>query len=98
MSIVVAWLRCHSRIVNVMIMGMGADIWGKGTLLHGLLFAALIIPIFIYRHYITDRGKFPLNMLNDRSSSSKLTAGMLPYLALSLAVVMLSVTYWIFNK
>ena len=84
--------------VNIIIMGMGADVWGKGTLLHGLIFAALIIPIFTYRHYVTDGGKFPNNILNDRLSSAKPQAGIRPYLTLSLAAFMLIVSYYIFNK
>ena len=36
--------------VNLGIMGLGADIWGAGTLKTGLFFASLIIPVFMYRH------------------------------------------------
>jgi amino acid transporter len=45
--------------VNLAFMGVGADLWGRQTLRNGLLFAALIVPIFVYRHYIQDKGRFP---------------------------------------
>jgi hypothetical protein len=31
----------------------------------GLAFAALIVPVFIYRHYIQDKGSFPREMAED---------------------------------
>ena len=32
--------------MNLVFLGMGTDLWGSGTLLTGLIFAALIIPVF----------------------------------------------------
>jgi len=46
--------------VNLTFMGMGADVYGSGTLKTGLLFAALILPVFVYRHYLRDKGIFPI--------------------------------------
>ena len=43
--------------VNMFFMGAGANIYGSNTLLLGIIGAALIIPIFIFRHYIQDHGK-----------------------------------------
>ena len=73
------------------LMGMGADIWGEGTLKAGLLFAALIIPVFIYRHFIQDKGVFPATMLDDMHLSAdeegvSNRAGILPYLTLAAGV------------
>jgi amino acid transporter len=73
--------------VNLAIMGLGADVWGQGTLKTGLFFAALIIPVFIYRHYVQDKGIFPKQMMEDMhivSDEPGVTtrAGMLPYIAL----------------
>lgn len=73
--------------VNLAIMGLGADIWGAGTLKAGLIFASLIIPVFIYRHYVQDKGKFPKQMLEDMHIASdepgvSKRAGVLPYLTL----------------
>ena len=45
--------------VNLAFMGFGADVYGSGTLTTGLAFAALIVPVFVYRHYIQDKGSFP---------------------------------------
>ncbi len=79
--------------VNLGIMGMGADIWGAGTLKTGLVFASLIIPVFIYRHYVQDKGSFPKQMLEDLyisgdDSDTSKKAGVLPYLALVAGVVL----------
>ena len=41
--------------VNLAFMGFGADVYGAGTLKTGLIFAALIVPVFVYRHYIQDQ-------------------------------------------
>jgi amino acid transporter len=77
--------------VNLAVMGLGASIWGEGTLKTGLIFASLIIPVFIYRHYIQDKGKFPDAMLEDmhigtHDDGVTKRAGVLPYLTLIAAV------------
>ena len=79
--------------VNLAIMGLGADIWGAGTLKAGLIFASLIIPVFIYRHYVQDKGVFPKQMLEDLyiagdDASTAKKAGVLPYVALVAGVVL----------
>ena len=45
--------------VNLVFMGFGADVYGVGTLSTGLVFCALIVPVFVYRHYWRDKGHFP---------------------------------------
>jgi amino acid transporter len=79
--------------VNLGIMGMGADIWGAGTLKTGLVFASLIIPVFIYRHYVQDKGSFPKQMLEDLyitgdDTNTSKKAGVLPYVALAAGVLL----------
>jgi amino acid transporter len=83
--------------VNITVMGLGANIWGAGTLMSGLVMAGAVIPIFMWRHYVVDKGVFPKEMLedmflatDDNGKSSK--AGILPYLALGAAVVIVYVT------
>lgn len=83
--------------VNLMFMGLGANVWGAGTLMSGLIVSSLIIPIFLWRHYVVDKGVFPHAMLQDielNNSHRKAVkrAGMWPYLALlaGVAVVWLS--------
>ena len=51
--------------VNLALLGMGADTWGKGTLISGLVVAAGILPVFLFRHYVTDKGVFPASMTQD---------------------------------
>ena len=79
--------------VNLAIMGLGADIWGAGTLKAGLIFASLIIPVFVYRHYVQDKGVFPKQMLEDLyiagdDLATAKKAGVLPYVALVAGVVL----------
>ena len=83
--------------VNLAFMGMGADVTGVGALRSGLIFAALIVPVFVYRHYLQDKGQFPASMVEDLeiSPGQQLSrrAGIWPYLTLVLAVVVLVVTH-----
>jgi len=34
-------------------------VYGAGTLKAGLICASLIVPVFLFRHYIQDKGVFP---------------------------------------
>jgi amino acid transporter len=72
--------------VNMALVGAGADVWGAGTLRNGLIAAALIVPVFAFRHYWQDKGVFPQHMREDAEpvpgSASARRAGVLPYLAL----------------
>ena len=80
--------------VNLALMGMGADIYGAGTLTAGLVFAALIVPVFLYRHYVQDKGVFPKEMAEDMhigEDDGVKRAGMLPYLVLAAGVVVVIV-------
>ena len=45
--------------VNAIFMGAGAKVWNPMALWAGLITAALIIPVFCFRHYVQDGGKFP---------------------------------------
>jgi hypothetical protein len=83
--------------VNLAFMGFGADVYGAGTLKSGLLFAALIVPVFIYRHYIQDKGSFPpemardLEMLNGERIEKR--AGIWPYAVLVLGIAVVAITH-----
>jgi amino acid transporter len=80
--------------VNLALMGLGADIYGAGTLTAGLVFAALIVPVFIYRHYVQDKGVFPKEMAEDMhigDDDGVKRAGMLPYVVLAAGVLVVIV-------
>ncbi|MGA8706541.1 MAG: APC family permease [Steroidobacteraceae bacterium] len=83
--------------LNLAFMGMGADVTGVGALRSGLIFAALIVPVFVYRHYLQDKGQFPPSMVEDLEigDGQKMIrrAGIWPYVTLVLAVVVLVVTH-----
>jgi amino acid transporter len=77
--------------VNITFLGMGADIWGPGTLWAGLFSAALVIPLFVYRHYITDKGKFPEGMLDGDSNVKR--AGIWPYVTIATGIVVILIAH-----
>jgi amino acid transporter len=74
--------------VNAFLLGAGANVWGPGTFLAGFVSAALVVPVFLYRHYIVERGVFPRHMYQDlllpgETELRPKRAGLLPYLALA---------------
>jgi amino acid transporter len=83
--------------VNLAFMGFGADVYGAGTLTTGLGFAALIVPVFVYRHYFQDKGTFPRQMAEDLEmvDGEKIIkrAGIWPYVVLALGIAVVAVTH-----
>jgi len=84
--------------VNLVFLGAGANVWGAGTLMTGIVIISLIIPVFLYRHYVTDRGQYPRSMLedlhvdmNDDKSFEK-KAGILPYLTIGAGIAVVAVS------
>jgi len=82
---------------NLAFMGFGADSYGAGTLLIGLSFAALIIPVFFYRHYIQDKGVFPPEMAGDLEmvGGERMVhrAGIWPYAVLAAGIAVVAITH-----
>lgn len=91
---------CVLSFVNAMFMGAGAKVWNPWALWAGIIAAALIIPVFWFRHYIQDGGKFPPHMLDDlgltQSDLAVRKAGMLPYLTLAAGVAVVLIANWVF--
>jgi amino acid transporter len=88
--------------VNLVLMGAGAKVWGNpNALWYGLGFAALIIPVFLFRHYVQDGGKFPDHMLQDLDLRSQdlgeRRAGILPYLVLIVAMAIVIASHFYFQ-
>jgi amino acid transporter len=88
--------------VNALFMGAGAKVWGYSNALWvGFAFAALIIPVFAFRHYVQDKGKFPPGALEELGLSGQdlgvRKAGALPYLALAAGLVVVLVANWFFQ-
>ena len=83
--------------VNLAFMGFGADVYGVGTLSFGLAFCSLIIPVFIYRHYIQDKGHFPEEMAEDLGHTSGASevkrAGIWPYVVVLAGIGVVIVTH-----
>lgn len=72
--------------VNAFLLGAGANVWGEGTLGSGIITVLLIVPVFVFRHYIQDRGRFPDRMMEDLGlrpgEMGEKRAGIMPYLTL----------------
>ena len=83
--------------VNLAFMGFGADVYGVGTLGTGLAFCALVVPIFAYRHYIQDKGRFPPEMAADLGHSSGKSetkrAGIWPFVVLAAGIAVVAITH-----
>jgi len=87
--------------VNALFLGAGAKVWGYNTALWaGLVFAALIFPVFYFRHYIQDGGKFPKDALDDlglkEGDMGERKAGMWPYIALIAGAIVVLWANWFF--
>jgi amino acid transporter len=87
--------------VNALILGAGAKVWGyENALWSGLIMASFIIPVFWYRHYLQDGGKFPKETYEDlglaEGDMGVRKAGMLPYLALVAGAAVVLWANWFF--
>jgi amino acid transporter len=87
--------------VNMVFLGAGANVWGAGTLMSGVVAILLVVPVFAFRHYYQDKGQFPPEMLSDlhvdERDLSRRKAGSLPYLTLAAGVLVVIVSNWIFQ-
>ena len=89
--------------VNALFLGAGAKVWGySNALWSGLIFAALILPVFWFRHYVQDKGHFPKEAMEDLglSDSGDLgprKAGIWPYVALIAGAVVVLWSNWFFQ-
>ncbi|WP_426036132.1 APC family permease [Cypionkella sp. TWP1-2-1b2] len=88
--------------VNALFLGAGAKVWGyENALWSGLVFAAFILPVFWFRHYVQDKGHFPKEAmedlgLTDHGDLGPRKAGMLPYLALVAGAAVVLWSNWFF--
>ena len=85
--------------VNAVFMGAGAKVWNPSALWAGLFTAALIIPVFCFRHYVQDKGVFPAHMLEDLGlhEADFKKAGALPYIVLVAGLLVVLASNWFFQ-
>jgi hypothetical protein len=61
----------------------------------------VVVPVFIWRHYIVDKGRFPPDMLADLDVDERdldnRRAGMLPYVTLAAGVLVVIVSNSMFQ-
>lgn len=89
--------------VNAVFMGAGAEVWNPQALFAGIVASLLIIPVFFFRHYIQDGGRFPDHMLEDLGIKSmdelrSRKAGMLPYLTLLAGIIVVLIADYVFGS
>lgn len=87
--------------VNALFLGAGAKVWGySNALWAGLIFAALIIPVFAFRHYLQDGGQFPAQAMAELGlkdgDMGERKAGFLPYLTLLAGAALVLWANWYF--
>ena len=88
--------------VNALFLGAGAKVWGYSSALWvGLIFAAMIIPVFWFRHYVQDKGHFPKEAmedlgLSDHGDLGPRKAGIWPYVTLVAGAVVVLWANWFF--
>ncbi len=87
---------------NALFLGAGAKVWGYSSALWvGLAFAALIIPVFAYRHWVQDGGQFPSQAMAELGlkdgEMGERKAGVLPYIALLAGAAVVLVANWYFQ-
>jgi amino acid transporter len=87
--------------VNAAFMGAGAKVWNPMALWAGFIAASLIIPVFLFRHYVQDKGVFPTHMLEDLNLKpgdlAVKKAGILPYLTLAAGLAVVLLSNWFFE-
>ena len=87
--------------VNATFMGAGAKVWNPNALWAGLFTASLILPVFWFRHYVQDKGRFPAHMYEDLGVApgemASRKAGILPYLTLVAGLATVLIANWFFH-
>jgi amino acid transporter len=76
---------------DMFLIGIGAQAYGNGVLVGGFITVFLILPVFAFRHYVVDKGKFPAAFSADVQpggpvSTVTFRAGIWPYVAIAGAV------------
>lgn len=100
-------LNTFLAFVNALFLGAGAKVWGYASALWvGLGFASLIVPIFAFRHYVQDGGRFPAQSLKGLGLEDEVQAegglgqrkaGVLPYLVLVVGLAEVLWANWFFE-
>lgn len=81
--------------VNMVFVGAGADVLRPGAVLYSIIATALIIPVFVCRHYLVDKGSFPNSM---RPSADERRAGWWPYVALGICVAIIALSHMVSTR
>ncbi|MDW4551405.1 APC family permease [Defluviimonas sp. D31] len=100
---ILLWLGGILAFFNALLIGAGANVWGEGTLRTAIFAILLIVPVFAWRHWVIDKGKFPHEMLEDLTvggvdpDHGKRRAGFLPYLTIAAGIAVVVIANQIFQ-
>jgi amino acid transporter len=88
---------------NMFLLGAGADSWGNGTLITGWIVALIAVPVFLYRHYVVDKGRYPAALFQDLvppgdTAMAAPRSGVLPYVAIAGGLAVMFVGYFTFGS
>ncbi len=95
-----AWLLAAGAVcgyANLVFVGAGANLQGENTLRDGLFAVLLIVPVFAYRHYWQDRGRFPAGSAHDmelETTTRSAWKSLAPYGALVLAALTVAASHY----
>ncbi|MBN3852073.1 APC family permease [Paraburkholderia sp. Ac-20340] len=94
------WLLAAGAVcgyANLVFVGAGANLQGENTLRDGLFAVLLIVPVFAYRHYWQDRGRFPAGSAHDMELAVTVRSrwkSLAPYGALALAAATIAASHY----
>ena len=85
---------------NMFFIGAGANAWGN-VLAIGLIVALIAIPLYLFRHYVTDKGIFPDSTYSDlvpagHSEPEAIKPSAVPWVMLAVGIACLAFGYILF--
>lgn len=94
------WTGAVLSYVNAVFLGAGAKVWSPWALWAGILISVSIIPVFFFRHYIQDKGRFPSREkpyyeMDDAVMPRR--AGFWPYLTIVTGIGVVLVSNYVFH-
>ena len=83
--------------INLFLLGIGADLWGNGTLVIGSISVLCIVPVFWYRHNLRDKGHFPAAFQNELDKMTVRKAGAWPYICILAGIAIIIAGKLLYN-
>ena len=83
---------------NMFLVGAGSNVWGSYVLWIGLALALIALPLYWFRHYVVDKGKFPEGTYRDLipeglEEPPEVPCSIIPKVCICLAFVFMMIGY-----